>query len=320
MRFALIHNPNSRRNDHDGNSFLPEAQRLLGDLCISTQHDERLIDHIRTLYHKNIDIIALNGGDGTVSSCLTVISEVYPHDKLPSIIILPSGNTNLIASDVGLNIRGLPAIEFLLAAERLQESYRAPIKLSWPQQPERAPVLGMFGGASGYARAVHIAHSPTILKFASHDLAVFFTILSSIVSLFFYRSRHKWLKGSELIQTDMTIPFKSKRSFLFIATSLKKLSNGIWPFWIEREIEIEKGFYFLNVNSFPKNLLSAIMNLLRGRAPIWLRQHGDYQSDFVEKLEFITDSDFILDGEEFPSSTSHKILLEKGPVFRFLHK
>lgn len=320
MHFALIHNPNSRKNNHDGVSFLQEARNLLGDLCICTQHDEHLIDHIGELYRKNIDVIALNGGDGTVSACLTVIAEVYPHDKLPSIIVIPSGNTNLIASDLGFKSRGIEMLKYLLSVEKLQVSYRAPIKLSWPDEKEKKPVLGMFGGCSGYARAVHIAHSPTILKLASHDIAVFFTIVSSILSLFFYKTRQKWLRGDILLQNHNPIDKKTERSFLFIVTSLNKLSNGIWPFWTEKRFDIEKGFHYLNVKSYPENLFSAIITLLRGYAPPWLRQHKDYQSDFVSRMELITESDFVLDGEEFSPSESQKILLEKGPVFRFLHK
>lgn len=345
---ALIHNPNSRRNHHEGDSFLKIAREMLGELCICSQHDEHLIDHIRRLHQKEVDVIAINGGDGTVSACLTAIAAVYPEENLPGIVIFPSGNTNLIAGDVGFGARGVEGLKALLSGREFKENWRSPLRLSWPEAEkiplsdceeggllaveaeENNSVLGMFGGCTGYARAVRIAHSPTVLRFAPHDLAVFLTIFTSVASLLFRKTRQKWLYGNAMswqafkqseAGKEVCFSERTGRSFFFLVTSLGKISHGIWPFWRDSAQKDRRfGFHFLDVHAFPENLLVAIANLLRGRAPFWLRSHKDYTSDFAERMEIRTDSDFVLDGEVFKSGESGRIFLERGPVFRFLRQ
>ncbi|MCT6856189.1 MAG: hypothetical protein M3Z59_07215, partial [Bombella apis] len=179
---ALIHNPNSRKNIQDDGRFIRMARRKMGDFCVSTFNDSHLPAHLAVLKKKGVNFIAIDGGDGTVSASLTAIANTYRGSPLPAVAVLPSGNTNLIAGDVGFGLRGEAAVDRILQPESLKSSVRAPIKLSWPGQ-DMPSVLGMFGGCTGYARAVRIAHSPTVLRFAPHDLAVFFTLFSSVSSL-----------------------------------------------------------------------------------------------------------------------------------------
>ncbi|MXV35302.1 MULTISPECIES: diacylglycerol kinase family protein [unclassified Saccharibacter] len=319
MRPALIHNPNSRRNQQDGGKFVAFARGKLGKFCVCSQHDEHLPEHIRELKKDNVDLIMINGGDGTVSACLTAIAAIYPEDNLPAIAILPAGNTNLIASDVGFGLRGPAAVDYVMAGKALKSSERSPIRLSW-HDGSQPSVLGMFGGCTGYARAIRIAHEPTVIRFAPHDLAVIYTFLTSVVSLFFARSRNSWMKGNYLKREVFPPCERGDRdgdSFLFIATALEKLSRGIWPFWSDKRHD--EGFHFLDVASFPKNLPKVLGNLLRGRVPNWLQQHEDYKSDRAIRIALETDSDFVLDGEVFPAKDDRRIFLEKGPSFRFLH-
>lgn len=322
MQPALIHNPTSRRNRHDGDIFYSAGREKLGELCISAHHEGMLVDKMRRLHDAGIDLVVLNGGDGTVSAALSAIEQVYPANHLPAIAVLPSGNTNLIAADVGFGLRGVAALERLFSERPFRSSIRAPIRLTWPGQPERRAVLGMFGGCTGYARAVRIAHSDTLLKYASHNLAVFLTITSSIASLVLRRTRQKWLEGNRLNwvleEGEGQVTKGEGQSFLFLATALEQLSNGIWPFW--QGSSPQHGFHFLNVSAFPERLPSALVNLLRGHAPSWLRAHPDYMSGLVEKSMLLeTESDFVLDGEVFPAATDGRVLLERGPAFRFLH-
>lgn len=320
MKTAFIHNPKSLRNRADGEEFFSKAKSIFGDYCIYSHHDKQLLDDIRFLRSEGVSTIAINGGDGSVSSCLTAIAAVYPREALPDIAVIPSGNTNLIAGDVGFGSRHVDLLGKLSKPRLLSCQRRSPIRLSWPGDENRLPVLGMFGGCAGYARAVRIAHSPTVLKFAPHDLAVFLTILSSITSLFLKKQRHQWLNGDKMswsAETANGTVTCGSRSFLFLATGLEKMSHNIWPFWDSDNAS--KGLHFLNVNCFPKDLFYALFNLLRGKAPLWIREHPDYSSYRAESVSIMTDSDFVLDGEVFPPPSDTHIVIEHGPSFRFLH-
>lgn len=178
------------------------------------------------------------------------------------------------------------------------------------------PVLGLFGGCAGFARAVRIAHSPTVLRFAPHDLAVGITLLSTLVSLMFRKSRERWLAGDAL-RIEMGDHVYDGESFMFLVTGLSKLSRGIWPFW-DAEPNV-MGLRYLDVSAWPANLLRATFVLLCGRAPRWLRRHPDYLSGRSDDMTLTTNSDFVLDGEVFAASESGCIRLERATAFRFLH-
>ncbi|QDH14236.1 hypothetical protein E3E12_00135 [Formicincola oecophyllae] len=331
MRAALIHNPHSRLNLKGAGQFLEAAQERLGGFCFSARDQKPLVARMRTLQEAGVNTVMIDGGDGTISGCLTAMAQVWPHDQLPAIAVLASGNTNLIAQDVGFGLRGVAALNRLLDGGPCPYRLRAPIRLTWPGAPERHAVLGMFGGCAGYARAIRIAHSPTMLRYAPHDLAVVLTVASSIGRLFFKRSRQEWLAGDSLRWTRPALQgggvgaarerdiMRRGHSFLFLATGLEKLSYGIWPFWREGQ-DGRHGFHFLNVSAFPARMGAVLYNLLRGRAPAWLRTHADYVSGIEDQaLEMHTNSDFVMDGEVFPTPPDQRVTLERGPVFRFLH-
>lgn len=263
-------------------------------------------------------LIAINGGDGTVSDVMTMVSRLYPADGLPHLAIFPSGNTNLIAQDIGFSRRGLEAIRMLRdQQDALERIVRRPLQVSWPDGSRR-PRLGMFHGSTGYARAIAIAHSPHVLRYAPHDFAVGVTLLGAFGSLLRRRQREIWLSGDPArIETPDGV-VADGQSFLFIASALRQLNRGIWPFWNDDPAVVE-GLHYLNVSAYPERLLAATIALLRGRAPEWLRQSRSYTSGSVSEIKLTSDSDFVLDGERSSPGPGGAIVLSRGPAFTFLH-
>jgi len=49
-----------------------------------------------------VEVLAINGGDGTTSQVFTELFNRNPFTRLPSIILLPGGTTNMNVGDVGL--------------------------------------------------------------------------------------------------------------------------------------------------------------------------------------------------------------------------
>jgi len=311
----MIHNPRSRRNRRDGKAFAQEAGPYLGDRFLQPRRREEMLEMLTRMRDEGVDTLGINGGDGTVSSVMSAVHAIYPADRLPRIAIFPSGNTNLIAGDVGFRARGIAPLRRLIEEpETLRISARRPLRLSWPDgsRPDR---LGMFGGSSGYARAIRIAHSPHVLRFAPHNLAVAVTLLSALGGLLISRRRRLWLDG----ERACLLPGggKKDRSFVFLATGLQHLDNGIWPFW-RKQSDPAFGIHYLNVTHHPRRLAQALGAMLRGRAPDWLRAHPDYDSGCTTSLEWISESDFVLDGEIFPATPDCRVCLDLGPRMIFV--
>ena len=104
---GIVTNPHSRRNRRH-----PERMRRLGYML--GQHDtyeltnriEDVRDVAREFKASDIDILALNGGDGTNHVTLTTFIEVYDGDELPKIALLRGGTMNTVSNGIG--IRGKP--------------------------------------------------------------------------------------------------------------------------------------------------------------------------------------------------------------------
>jgi len=295
--------------------------QALGRLFIEPTSREALFEEVEQLAAEGVDCIAIDGGDGTVSDVLTAIYRAYPAAELPAIAVLPSGNTNLIAADVGFGVRGVPALERLLALRasgqmRRDVRRRKPLIVQW-SDPLRPPVLGMFHGTAGFTRAIELAHQPAILDRYSHDTAVLVTILSAFAQLIGRKSRQAWLSGSEVRVSFGQHNGDAERCFMLITTTLKRLSRGMWPFWRESESS-DDGMSFLKIDANPPRLARAVFGLLRGRVPGWVRASGAYHSGNVPRITLQTAVDFVLDGEVLSSGPDGITHLSCGPTFDFV--
>ncbi|MDI2091004.1 diacylglycerol/lipid kinase family protein [Commensalibacter oyaizuii] len=320
QKIALIKNPTSRLNAKEDLDFSQFAKEWLGDYyCVPTSIQE-VMDVVAQFAKENVNCIIVDGGDGTISRVMTAIYHSYDFNKMPYLVILPSGNTNLIAKDIGFGVRGFPAlqrIKILSERNRLINSvqHRHALKIEWLDASKPA-VLGMFQGAAAFTRAINIAHGPTILKNFPHDWAVGATIITALLKLFFPQTRGNWLQGEFCnIQIDSQ-KMQQEHTFLFLATTLQSMSNGMWPFWGGNSRD--QRLHYLNVKAYPPRLIAACFSLLRGKVPNWLRQNPAYQSGIAQKIVLNINQEIILDGEHFDTGEKQTVVLSVGPEFSFV--
>ncbi|MBB2170095.1 acylglycerol kinase family protein [Gluconacetobacter aggeris] len=317
-RFALIHNPRSRRNGREDGSFRRRASQALGPLFFHSASKPAVVEIVTELARREVGVVAIDGGDGTVSDVMSAIHQCYPADALPALAVLPSGNTNLIAADVGFGLRGKAALERLSVlagggALRRRILRRDVLAVRW-SDPARPAVLGMFHGAAAFTRGIRIAHRPVILNRFSHDLAVGIAIASSLGRLVFRSTRRKWLAGDPVtLAVGDEVP-RTADSFLFLASTLACLPGGMWPF-ASRE---GHGLSYLSVAAFPEHLLSATWSLLRGRPAAWLDHSPSYRRGRTGRLALKLEGDFVLDGEILDSGPDGQTYLSAGPAFDFI--
>lgn len=319
-RIALIHNSRSRRNTRDRDDFIAGARSIFGSLFLSPDGRVDLATKVADLAGRNVEVIIINGGDGTVSDVISAILASWPHDRLPALVILPSGNTNLIASDVGCRNRGLPALKALLAREKAGTlladiSCRRPVVVSWTGT-ERTPVAGMFCGLAAFTRGIELAHSPAILERYSHDTAVLATIVWAIRRFLNRATRQQWLDGTPMtLSVDGGAPDHTPR-FLFLCTGLHRLSRGVWPFW--QGHEPRGGLAYLDILGNPPSLARALFCVLRGRVPKHLRASGAYRSGLAAEIDIETRDRLVMDGEELDTGATGCIRLSQGPEIVFI--
>ncbi len=104
---AVLTNPRSRQNRRH--------PRLAGQLAymLGTKGEvaqpqtlPELVDAARRFRDAGVDVVAINGGDGTSHVVLTAFVKAYGDDPLPPVALLRGGTMNTVAS--GMGIRGAP--------------------------------------------------------------------------------------------------------------------------------------------------------------------------------------------------------------------
>lgn len=131
MRFVVVANPKSGRfrDDPAALDALYRATSGRGVVLAPTSLPE-LVQELRQLAEDPPPLLAVAGGDGTVSRVTSALLAVWPHDRLPELALLDGGTMNTIARSLGI-VRGAPAdqLEALLAAPQPLRTRRWPLRI-----------------------------------------------------------------------------------------------------------------------------------------------------------------------------------------------
>jgi diacylglycerol kinase family enzyme len=104
---GVITNPRSRKNRKNPR-LVHQLAYVLGEQGhVAAPNDlDALEDVARYFKKREIEVLAINGGDGTAHVALTAFVKVYGDTPLPKIALLRGGTMNTVAT--GLGIRGRP--------------------------------------------------------------------------------------------------------------------------------------------------------------------------------------------------------------------
>lgn len=101
---GIVHNPFARRNLKEKH-LAGHLKTLLagrGDLY-QTGHRDELVDLAEHCLKRNLPVLGINGGDGSIHAVLTAFVSVYGNRNLPRFLILRGGTMNTVARSLGLS-------------------------------------------------------------------------------------------------------------------------------------------------------------------------------------------------------------------------
>lgn len=298
---ALIHNPRSRLNRRLA-VHLPS-----GLLSASPTTEAELFASLTEYAHREVDLLMVSGGDGTLRDVLTQLPRAYGDVPLPAIAILAAGNANLVASDVGACQSQRDALSRLCDASASgrwrRDVVRHPIAVERHGQPT---ILGFFMGAAALNRATRYNHDHVT---AGGGVSVAITIAAAMWRA--VRGIGDWAEGDWMsLSIDGHAAREGKR-FLFLASSLQSLMLGLWPFWGS-----SGPMRYLDVDAYPENLGRSLWPLMRGR-PTTAMLESSYHSSGASQILLKTQGPIIIDGEPFAAADG-EFRLAPGPALRFV--
>jgi len=100
---GVVSNPNSGINRRRP-QLVQQLAYVLGDRGEIAQPDgvDRLVSVAENFRRHDIDILCINGGDGTTHEVLTAFLQVYGTDPLPMVALLRAGTINTVARSIAL--------------------------------------------------------------------------------------------------------------------------------------------------------------------------------------------------------------------------
>ncbi len=302
LRIGIICNPRAHRN-HGAEyaAGIPGADSVL---IAAPRTTDDLVATLTGFADRGIDLLVIDGGDGTVRDVLTAAGQLWRR-SWPAIVVIPSGKTNALAIDLGIPT-GWSLTDALTAIGHGRTVTRRPIEIG--RNDKALPLRGFLFGTGAFVKATALAQH-THKAGAFNGIAVGLALGWAVMLTMFGGKQNEWRAGDRM---DVRLPggaVESDPLYLLLASTLKRMPVGLKPFGRTRD-----GLKLLTIDAPPRWLPVTAPALLSGSEARWLDRAGFHNRD-TASFDVAPEDGFILDGELFEGGA---LSVRQGPVLSFV--
>jgi len=243
---------------------------------------------------REVNLLIINGGDGTVHGALTALFSARTFDVAPFIAVLRAGTTSMIGGDVGL--RGSPrrALRRLLhwvgkRSDRPQILFRHVMRVTTPAL-ER-PLCGTFLGAGSIYEGIKFFHRRIKTPAMRGEFGPAVTLAVFLLALL--RRQSALLSAVPVGASLDGQPPETRAWLMLFVTSLERLFLGMRPFWGNGGGSL----HFTAITEHPSAFWRSLPFLLRGRKGPHVRTDNGFFSQEISETRLSMAGGFTLDGE-----------------------
>lgn len=309
---GVISNPYSHRNLHDLVVVRETVAQHPDVSHVELEHMSALPTVLAGFAHRGIELVAVNGGDGTVQGVMTELLNGHGFERTPDLALLPAGRTNLIAHSIGLKGRPVDGLTRLLTGMPLT-AIDHPV-LTLHAGGGAAALHGMFFGTAAFYRGTMLARAKYHPKGATGRGVVGLSLAASLIRALIRRGGEDGIYRGD----DMTLAVDDGAGqdgsyLLVMATTLDRLLLGVRPFWGDGPGAVR----LTTIDFPPARLARALVPMLRGRPQPWMAVAG-YGSRRASRVTIRSDCPMILDGQIVHPDPDEPAVLEGDRRLRFL--
>jgi hypothetical protein len=316
MRIGVLSNLRAGRDHSRLAKVLRELERHPDVLHLEADSSDLVPDALDQFANEGVELLVVNGGDGTVQHALTEILSAPRRSWLPLIAPIRGGRTNMVALDLGARRNPARALRELIVdaragrvAERIVQREVLRVDLG----PEIPIQYGMFFGVGMLYRAIHATHRafPEGKAQGVFGAAI---VTGTLVTRAATGDRAGILDADKMqIALDET-PLAPDGFILAMATTLERLFLRMRPFWGVEAAPI----HITTIAAGARVRASTVAGILRGRPPSHATPEAGFTSRNVHKVALRLDCGTTLDGELFGPESGRLVSLSSADRVRFV--
>jgi hypothetical protein len=305
-RIGLISNPAS---GHNRDQF-EKIRALIAD-CDRVSHLEttstgEIPGALARFARQKIDVLAINGGDGTVSAVLGHALEHGVFQNLPPVVLLPGGTANMNAGDIGAPGKLLPAVKRFCAWARSGDHRQAETHSGVPADGERVQRslmrvqfgsepgvhYGMFLGMGAVIQGTEYAHKEIHSRGLRDDFSGALGVARTVWGL--VRDDPRFCQPVNLNLRLGGDTDGDEHSALIVAiSSLQRLFMGMRPFWGSGPGALRLTL----IKEHPHRFLGTFVSIARGKPNRHATAGNGYLSHNADAISINMRGSLNLDGE-----------------------
>ena len=302
MRIGLLNNLRAGRNDAQVERLLGFLRRHPEVIHVETSDADVVPEALADLARQEVDLLVINGGDGTLQYALTEILENRAFDgRIPLIAPLRGGRTNMSALDLKADrnpVRGFAALLDDVAAGKIEERISTRQVLCVRYGIDQQAQYGMFFSLGMIYRAIGMEH-----RNFNHGSGrrVQGVVSSTMVTAGLLARAAMGDRGGILAPDKLQLRIDGELQddgefFLMLMSTLNKLFSGMQPFWGEGP----GGIRYTHIAGSAYRLPRSLTGILRGKPAPFVTEENGYLSKNAKCVELSADCGFTVDGELFP--------------------
>lgn len=317
LRIGILHNPLSGGNRNGLKKIREVAAAQPSVLQREVQTPSDVSEALADFACQEVNILVVNGGDGTVQAALTAIFQHRFFETKPALAVLPSaGTTSMIAGDVGLKGSRISALQRLFSWARTKNDsdtmiQRTVLKVQMPSL--KTPIYGMFFGAAAIYQATHFCLQKVHTKGVRGEIGAGVAMARFLWAVFL-KDRNVVSPVPITISLNQNAPQK-QQFLLVLITTLQRLFLGLRPFWGSQP----KPLHYTAIDAHPRHFLQVLPSAMRGHQSRHVKPTNGYVSHNIDEARLTLDSGFNLDGELYkPDSKLGPVVVGFGGQASFL--
>ena len=263
-----------------------------------------------------IDVVTVNGGDGTLSMVLTSLLNQVRQEEQPLLAVPAGGRTNMSAGDVGLRGDPVRQLERILVWARRgrREGLARRRIMGVHLTPGNEVLHGFFLGAGAVyqiSRSCWDFRDRSRIPGMRTGLGTAVHVISRIARLIF--GGHPFDPTRIRVRVDGSFLDVEEHAVLFL-TTLDRMVLGLKPFWGDQPGPI----HLTAIAHDHRRLLLAAATGLRGKPSRFLKPSSGYLSLNAEQVELFMDDGMTLDGEVLNPMSSAPVVVRADRFVDFV--